>query len=142
MASSGMRRLTFAVLFACAASLAPLRSASKARRTGVIVQYEQATLIGVGTALSGLVFGFGIAIFSEKQIERGEQRGYDEISDVTRARMSAMFMEDEALPQLGLDDTVARMEAALARAKGPEVEGEKKDAPAEPKPPKDMTGGW
>jgi hypothetical protein len=35
------------------------------------------------------------------------------------------------------------MEAALKAARGPEVEGEKKDeTPEAPRVPKDMTGGW
>jgi predicted benzoate:H+ symporter BenE len=65
--ASGMRRLALALVVACASAFAPPRAVSKAR-AGVVVQFEQATLIGVGTALSGLVFGVFIASFSEKQI--------------------------------------------------------------------------
>ena len=55
--------------------------------------------------------------------------------------MSAKFMEDETLAEVGLDDTVSRMEAALKAARSD-------DDPATPvaeEGPKvevDKTGGW
>ena len=52
--------------------------------------------------------------------------------------MSAMFMEDEVLPDTTLDDTVSRMEAALAAAKGEAAVEEK----GEEKPASSIDDGW
>ena len=60
------------------------------------------------------------------------------VSEATRAKMSAMFMEDEVLPDTTLDDTVLRMEAALAAAKGEAAAEEK----VEEKPSSSIDDGW
>ena len=73
-----------------------------------------------------------------QQVEQGEQRGSDAVSEATRAKMSAMFMEDEVLPDTTLDDTVSRMEAALAAAKGEAAVEEK----VEEKPASSIDDGW
>ena len=49
-----------------------------------------------------------------------------------------MFMEDEVLPDTTLDDTVSRMEAALAAAKGEAAVEEK----VEEKPASSIDDGW
>ena len=49
-----------------------------------------------------------------------------------------MFMEDEVLPDTTLDDTVSRMEAALAAAKGEAIVEEK----VEEKPASSIDDGW
>jgi hypothetical protein len=49
-----------------------------------------------------------------------------------------MFMEDEVLPDTTLDDTVLRMEAALAAAKGEAAAEEK----VEEKPSSSIDDGW
>ena len=51
---------------------------------------------------------------------------------------AAMFMEDEVLPDTTLDDTVSRMEAALAAAKGEAAVEEK----VEEKPASSIDDGW
>ena len=71
-------------------------------------------------AVGGLGFGIFAVWFSEQQIERAEERGSDAVSDYTKAQFSAMFMEDETVPDSNLDDTVRKMEAAMAAAKGEE----------------------
>merc|ERR1712094_14321 len=59
-----------------------------------------AAMGGGAAAVGGLAVGLGMAWF-------GEQRGSDAVSEATRAKMSAMFMEDEVLPDTTLDDTVS-----------------------------------
>ena len=93
---------------------------------------------GALPAVGGLAVGLGMAWFSEQQVEQGEQRGSDAVSEATRAKMSAMFMEDEVLPDTTLDDTVSRMEAALAAAKGEAAVEEK----VEEKPASSIDDGW
>jgi hypothetical protein len=48
-----------------------------------------------------------------------------------------MFMEDEVVPDASLDDTVRRMEAAIAAAKGEEVPVEE-----EPREVEVKDDGW
>ena len=97
---------------------------------------DAAVIQGGAAAVGGLAVGLGMAWFSEQQVEQGEQRGSDAVSEATRAKMSAMFMEDEVLPDTTLDDTVLRMEAALAAAKGEAAAEEK----VEEKPNKGKAG--
>lgn len=105
---------------------------------------DAAVLQGGAAALAGLAVGVGGVMFSEKQIERGEERDSDVVSQETRAKMSAMFMEDEVMPDSSLDDTVRRMEAALAASKGEDAEAAAAP-PAEEAAPKrvsDIDAGW
>ena len=54
-----------------------------------------------------------------------------------------MFMEDEAMPDGSLDDTVRRMEAAMAAAKGEEfVEEEKEEVKTDIAGRPIEDGGW
>ena len=99
---------------------------------------DAAVIQGGAAAVGGLAVGLGMAWFSEQQVEQGEQRGSDAVSEATRAKMSAMFMEDEVLPDTTLDDTVSRMEAALAAAKGEAAVEEK----VEEKPASSIDDGW
>ena len=99
---------------------------------------DAAVIQGGAAAVGGLAVGLGMAWFSEQQVEQGEQRGSDAVSEATRAKMSAMFMEDEVLPDTTLDDTVSRMEAALAAAKGEAIVEEK----VEEKPASSIDDGW
>mmetsp|Transcript_12845 Transcript_12845/g.38247 ORF Transcript_12845/g.38247 Transcript_12845/m.38247 type:complete len:142 (-) Transcript_12845:48-473(-) len=103
-------------------SRGPLPAAHRRASTVAPRMMDAAVLQGGAAAVGGLVFGVGAIWFSEQQIERGEARGSDVVSATSRAKMSAMFMEDEAMPDDQLDDTVARMEAAMARAKGEVLE--------------------
>eukprot|EP00633_Aureoumbra_lagunensis_P002185 CAMPEP_0197286912 /NCGR_PEP_ID=MMETSP0890-20130614/2739_1 /TAXON_ID=44058 ORGANISM="Aureoumbra lagunensis, Strain CCMP1510" /NCGR_SAMPLE_ID=MMETSP0890 /ASSEMBLY_ACC=CAM_ASM_000533 /LENGTH=107 /DNA_ID=CAMNT_0042755879 /DNA_START=159 /DNA_END=482 /DNA_ORIENTATION=- len=97
---------------------------------------------GVAVGVAGFGSGIALAYFAENQIVRAEQRGSDVLSDSTKAKMSAMFMEDEVMPETGLDETVRRMEEALAKAKGEDATEEKKEEESErpAKVPKD--DGW
>lgn len=102
--------------------------------------------IGVAVGVSGFVSGIGLAYWAEQQIKRAEVRGSDVVSDSSRAKMSAMFMEDE-VDNTGLDETVRKMEAALA-ARRKEMgleEEEATDEAAKEKPAEDQKkndDGW
>ena len=113
---------------------APRRQASSSQ----LQMLDAAVIQGGAAAVGGLAVGLGMAWFSEQQVEQGEQRGSDAVSEATRAKMSAMFMEDEVLPDTTLDDTVLRMEAALAAAKGEAAAEEK----VEKKPSSSIDDGW
>ena len=79
---------------------------------------EGSTVMGVGMLFGGMALGAGAISFVERQGERTNERGV--VSDETRSRMAAMFMEDEELAT-DLDDTIDKMEAALAEAEGREA---------------------
>lgn len=115
-------------------------SLPSARRTASTVapkMLDAATIQGGAAAFGGLAVGVFSVWFSEQQITRGEERGSDAVSDFTKAKMSAMFMEDEVVPDASLDDTVRRMEAAIAAAKGEEVPVEE-----EPREVEVKDDGW
>ena len=114
---------------------APRRPAAASSQLQML---DAAVIQGGAAAVGGLAVGLGMAWFSEQQVEQGEQRGSDAVSEATRAKMSAMFMEDEVLPDTTLDDTVSRMEAALAAAKGEAAVEEK----VEEKPASSIDDGW
>ena len=115
--------------------VAPRRPAAASSQLQML---DAAVIQGGAAAVGGLAVGLGMAWFSEQQVEQGEQRGSDAVSEATRAKMSAMFMEDEVLPDTTLDDTVSRMEAALAAAKGEAAVEEK----VEEKPASSIDDGW
>ena len=117
------------------ALVAPRRPAAASSQLQML---DAAVIQGGAAAVGGLAVGLGMAWFSEQQVEQGEQRGSDAVSEATRAKMSAMFMEDEVLPDTTLDDTVLRMEAALAAAKGEAAVEEK----VEEKPASSIDDGW
>ena len=52
---------------------------------------DAAVIQGGAAAVGGLAVGLGMAWFSEQQVEQGEQRGSDAVSEATRAKMSAML---------------------------------------------------
>ena len=115
---------------------APRRPAASSSQLQML---DAAVIQGGAAAVGGLAVGLGMAWFSEQQVEQGEQRGSGVfVSEATRAKMSAMFMEDEVLPDTTLDDTVSRMEAALAAAKGEAAVEEK----VEEKPASSIDDGW
>lgn len=118
------------------ALVAPRRPAASS--SSQLQMLDAAVIQGGAAAVGGLAVGLGMAWFSEQQVEQGEQRGSDAVSEATRAKMSAMFMEDEVLPDTTLDDTVLRMEAALAAAKGEAAAEEK----VEEKPSSSIDDGW
>lgn len=71
-------------------------SLPSARRTASTVapkMLDAATIQGGAAAFGGLAVGVFSVWFSEQQITRGEERGSDAVSDFTKAKMSAMFME-------------------------------------------------
>ena len=94
-------------------------SSASPRMTARVSPRRVAPFAGAA-AVGGLGFGIFAVWFSEQQIERAEERGSDAVSDYTKAQFSAMFMEDETVPDSNLDDTVRKMEAAMAAAKGEE----------------------
>ena len=118
------------------ALVAPRRPAAASTQLQML---DAAVIQGGAAAVGGLAVGLGMAWFSEQQVEQGEQRGSDAVSEATRAKMSAMFMEDEVLPDTTLDDTVLRMEAALAAAKGEAAAEEKVE---EEKRSSSIDDGW
>ena len=76
-------------------------------------------ILGAGLLFGGTAMGAGVIAFVENQGQRTNDRGG--MSDETKTRMAAMFMEDEELYTTDLDDTITKMEAALAQAEGREV---------------------
>jgi len=48
---------------------------------------DAAVIQGGAAAVGGLAVGLGMAWFSEQQVEQGEQRGSDAVSEATRAKM-------------------------------------------------------
>ena len=139
----GRMRVSIAVLAGTAGAFSTSRNALVAPRrpaaaSSQLQMLDAAVIQGGAAAVGGLAVGLGMAWFSEQQVEQGEQRGSDAVSEATRAKMSAMFMEDEVLPDTTLDDTVLRMEAALAAAKGEAAAEEK----VEEKPSSSIDDGW
>ena len=137
-------RVSIALLAGTAGAFSTSRNAllatprRPATSTTQLQTLDAAVIQGGAAAVGGLAVGLGMAWFSEQQVEQGEQRGSDAVSEATRAKMSAMFMEDEVLPDTTLDDTVLRMEAALAAAKGEAAAEEK----VEEKPSSSIDDGW
>ena len=137
-------RVSIAVLAGTAGAFSTSRNALVAPRrpaaaSSQLQMLDAAVIQGGAAAVGGLAVGLGMAWFSEQQVEQGEQRGSDAVSEATRAKMSAMFMEDEVLPDTTLDDTVLRMEAALAAAKGEAAAEEKVE---EEKRSSSIDDGW
>ena len=79
-------------------------------------------IIGVAVGLGGLGGGIGLVAFAEGQAERFEERGSDAMSDETRSKLASQFMEDVEMQAVGLDDTISKMEAAMAKRQGIDVE--------------------
>eukprot|EP00635_Sarcinochrysidales_sp_CCMP3193_P002253 CAMPEP_0118920210 /NCGR_PEP_ID=MMETSP1166-20130328/18952_1 /TAXON_ID=1104430 /ORGANISM="Chrysoreinhardia sp, Strain CCMP3193" /LENGTH=102 /DNA_ID=CAMNT_0006860747 /DNA_START=168 /DNA_END=476 /DNA_ORIENTATION=- len=100
---------------------------------------DDAFIQGAVVSVAGFVTGIGIAIFAEKQINRAEARGSAAVGDGTRAKMASMFIEDTEMPT-DLDETIRKMEVALAKARGEEAPDEdaKKEALEKSKP----DDGW
>lgn len=95
---------------------------SAARRARVVVGVDANVIAGVGVGLAGLLSGVGLMAFQDNQVARAEERGSDVVSDATKTKLSAQFMEDVEMNALGLDDTVSKMERALAKRKGMSVD--------------------
>jgi hypothetical protein len=111
----------------------------------LMVAVDAAVIQGGAAAVGGLAVGGLMAWFSEQQVEQGEKRGSEAVSEATRAKMSSMFMEDEVLPDGSLDDTVRRMEAAMAAAnagKGEEEVPVEKKEEVEEKKTSSIDDGW
>ena len=64
-----------------------------ARRTVTMV--DQNFVTGAVVSAAGFTSGILMSFFAERQITRSEARGSEVMSEVTKAKMSAMFMEDE-----------------------------------------------
>ena len=111
------------LLFVLASGVSGLVSHSRTlpsakHRARVVVNVDANVIAGVGVGLVGLAAGVGIMAFQDNQVARAEERGSDVVSEATKTRLSAQFMEDVEMNALGLDDTVAKMERALAKRKG------------------------
>ena len=84
-------------------------------------------IIGVGIGVLGLAGGVGLVAFADGQVERFEERGSAAMSEETKSKLAAQFMEDVEMQAVGLDDTISKMEAAMARRQGIDVEELEKD---------------
>merc|ERR1719247_3960486 len=73
-------------------------------------------LIGGGMLFGGTALGVAGLAFVEAQGEKSQAN----MSEETKSRMAGKFMEDEEFVN-NYDDTIAKMEAALAAAEGREV---------------------
>jgi hypothetical protein len=87
-----------------------------------VVGVDPNVIGGVAVGLGGLLSGVGLMAFQENQVTRSEERGSDVISSETKTKLSAQITEDVEMNALGLDDTVTRMEKALAKRKGASVD--------------------
>lgn len=91
---------------------APVVASRPARSSGAMRMVDQDVLMAGGVALAGVICGAGLVAFTEAQGERTAQRG--SISDTTKQKMSAQFMEDDEMPSnYDVDDVRSRMRAAL-----------------------------
>ena len=120
-------RATLLLAFALFSSASALVTHSRAlpsasKRARVVVGVDPNVIGGVAVGLGGLLSGVGLMAFQENQVTRSEERGSDVISSETKTKLSAQFMEDVEMNALGLDDTVTRMEKALAKRKGASVD--------------------
>ena len=95
-------------------------------------------IIGVGVGVLGLAGGVGLVAFAEGQAERFEERGSDAMSEETKSKLAAQFMEDVEMQAVGLDDTISKMEAAMAKRQGIDVEELEKDITVTEK----LDDGW
>jgi ATP-dependent protease ClpP protease subunit len=84
-------------------------------------------IIGVAVGVLGLGGGIGLVAFAEGQAERFDERGSDAMSDETKTKLASQFMEDVEMQAVGLDDTISKMEAAMAKRQGVDVEELEKD---------------
>ena len=66
------------------ALVAPRRPAAASSQLQML---DAAVIQGGAAAVGGLAVGLGMAWFSEQQVEQGEQRGSDAVSEATRAKM-------------------------------------------------------
>lgn len=144
--TSAMKCVIALSLAATGAAFATTRSTLAAPRRTASTQLQMmdaAMIQGGAAAVSGLAVGIFMAKFSEDRTDDADQRASDAVSDATRAKMSAMFVEDEVAPDTGLDDTVRRMEAAMAAAKGKSADAGAAPEPAEEsKPTSSIDDGW
>lgn len=88
------------------------------QRAAAPLMIDTSILIGAGAMVGGLGLGAGFIAFVEGQGQRSNERGG--MSDETKSRMAGKFMEDEELVS-NYDDTITKMEEALAKAEGREV---------------------
>ena len=77
---------------------------------------EDSVLPAIGLLSGFTALGAGAIYFVEQQ----GVKSADNMSEETKSRMAGMFMEDEVLVT-DLDDTITKMEAALAAAEGRDV---------------------
>ena len=104
-------------------SVAPLQHRGVALRTitaPIMLDGFVEALPGIGLLAGFTAVGAGAIYFVEKAGEATIERG-DTMSEESMSRMAGKFMEDEVLVT-NLDDTITKMEAALAEAEGREVD--------------------
>ena len=85
-------RVSIAVLAGTAGAFSTSRNALVAPRrpaaaSSQLQMLDAAVIQGGAAAVGGLAVGLGMAWFSEQQVEQGEQRGSDAVSEATRAKM-------------------------------------------------------
>ena len=78
-------------------------------------------IIGAAVAAAGLGAGAGFVWFTEAATMRAEERGSTAVSDETKSKLASKFMEDIEMAQ-DLDDVVTKMEKAMAKAQGIDVD--------------------
>ena len=111
----------------------------KPRTSKVVMDDLMNQVIGGVLLFGGAAAGAAGIYFIEQQGERTNERGG--LSEETRSKMAGMFMEDEEMAS-DYSSTIAKMEAALAKAEGRELseelsEEEKKKIDAET-----LSDGW
>ena len=93
-------------------------------------------LIGGGLLVGFTALGAGVIGFVEQRTLSG-----DSLSDETKTKMAAMFMEDEELAG-DYTDTISKMEAALAKAEGRDVEEDLDEATKAKLDAEKLDDGW
>merc|ERR1719331_372819 len=81
---------------------------------------DMETVNGVGVLFGSAAAGAAGIAYIEKAGETTNERDGG-LSDETKSRLAAKFMEDEELVT-DLSDSISKMEAALAKAEGREVD--------------------
>ena len=83
-----------------------------------IFSYTAAVIQGAGIALLGLGAGIGLVAFTEKQGERGKERGSG-LSESMATQLSGMFMEDVEVSSVDdVGSLASQLEAALKASGG------------------------
>ena len=116
-----------------------IRSPRMSARCAPPVMIDTNMILGGVLLVGGTAAGAAGLYFVEQQGERTNERGG--MSEETRARMAGKFMEDEE-GVVSYTDTISKMEAALAKAEGRDVEEDLDEATKAKLDAEKLDDGW